>query len=278
MAGFFGLFDYSKPGKGVDKEGPQKKRIFYFFELFFRKFWKIITINMIYILFCIPIVTIGPATVALQKVLRDFSNERPVFLFSDFFEAFKKNFKQGFVVGLLDAVLIFLLGVSIYFYYQQTLLDKTFFYVPLCISICAGFVIMLMNFYIFLMISTLDMKLFPMIKNAFYLAILGIKTNLLTLVFTAAITIGISFLNILIAMLIGIVIFFALYNFIVVFNSYQYIEKFVISPYYEKTGERRPDVYYSDEEDAFDESVFEDIGTLEKPAISQSVKHSKTIK
>lgn len=28
MAGFFGLFNYSKPGKGVDKNAPEKKTIF----------------------------------------------------------------------------------------------------------------------------------------------------------------------------------------------------------------------------------------------------------
>ena len=71
MAGFFGLFDYSKPGKGVDKNGPQKKRFFHFFELYFRKFWKLITLNMLYVLFCIPIVTIGPATAAMTYILKN---------------------------------------------------------------------------------------------------------------------------------------------------------------------------------------------------------------
>jgi len=30
MAGFFGLFDYTKPGKGVNKSEPQKKKSFFF--------------------------------------------------------------------------------------------------------------------------------------------------------------------------------------------------------------------------------------------------------
>ena len=34
MAGFFGLFDYSKPGPGVHKNGPKKKS-FVVFEIFF---------------------------------------------------------------------------------------------------------------------------------------------------------------------------------------------------------------------------------------------------
>ena len=97
-----GLFNYSKPGPGVDKNGPKKKRFFYFLELFGRKFWKLLELNLLYLLCCIPVVTIGPATCGLVYILRNFANEKPVFMVSDFFDAFKSNFKQGFVLGLLD--------------------------------------------------------------------------------------------------------------------------------------------------------------------------------
>ena len=64
------MFNYSKPGPGVDKDGPQKKRFFYFFELFGRKFWKLIELNLLYLVCCIPIVTIGPATCGLVYILQ----------------------------------------------------------------------------------------------------------------------------------------------------------------------------------------------------------------
>ena len=41
MAGFFGIGDFTKEGKGVDKDAPKKRGIFAFFELFFRKFWPV---------------------------------------------------------------------------------------------------------------------------------------------------------------------------------------------------------------------------------------------
>lgn len=61
MAGFFGLFDYSKEGPGVDKNAPKKKGFVVFFEIYFRKFWKLICANLLYVLFTIPILTIGMA-------------------------------------------------------------------------------------------------------------------------------------------------------------------------------------------------------------------------
>ena len=52
-----GLFGggFTKPGPGIDKNAPKKKGIFLYFEIFFRKFWKLMQLNMIYFLFCLPL-------------------------------------------------------------------------------------------------------------------------------------------------------------------------------------------------------------------------------
>lgn len=47
-------FNYAKPGKGVDKRDPNKKRIAIFFEIFFRKFWSLCKTNLLYVICCIP--------------------------------------------------------------------------------------------------------------------------------------------------------------------------------------------------------------------------------
>ena len=57
MAGFFGLFNYAKPGKGVSKDEPEKKRFFLFFELYFRKFWKLLLVNLIYAVITFPLLS-----------------------------------------------------------------------------------------------------------------------------------------------------------------------------------------------------------------------------
>lgn len=45
---------YDKPGKGIDPDAPQKRSFFRFFDIFFRKFWKFIKINLLYVLVSIP--------------------------------------------------------------------------------------------------------------------------------------------------------------------------------------------------------------------------------
>ena len=54
MAGFFGLFDYTKEGPGVYPDEPPKGPFALFFSILGRKFWKIVTINLMYILFSLP--------------------------------------------------------------------------------------------------------------------------------------------------------------------------------------------------------------------------------
>lgn len=51
-----GIFNnnYSKPGPGIYKDTPKKKGLALFYELFFRKFWKLVQLNLLYIVTLIP--------------------------------------------------------------------------------------------------------------------------------------------------------------------------------------------------------------------------------
>lgn len=48
------LFDYTTPGKGVSKDEPKKKGVALFWDILSRKFWKMVSLNLLYILFSIP--------------------------------------------------------------------------------------------------------------------------------------------------------------------------------------------------------------------------------
>ncbi len=56
MAGIFGFFDFTKPGKGVDADAPPKKPFFLFFELVWRKLSRLVTLNFMYFIICLPLI------------------------------------------------------------------------------------------------------------------------------------------------------------------------------------------------------------------------------
>lgn len=264
MAGIRGMFDYSKPGKGVDKDAPQKKPFFRFFELFFRKFWKMMELNWLYLLFCLPIVTIGPATIAMNRLMKEYVCERPVFMLSDFWKYFKENFKAGIIMEILNLLIAALL-VSGYLFYFSRIWDNLLLFIPMAILFAFAFIWIVANYYIFLMIPTVDMKLKPIIKNAIKLT-MGLKVNWLAFIIMIAL-IAAMIVFFPYSFIVALLVFFSLYYFIIAFICYPNIEKYVIEPYYEKTGERRPDVYYPPEDfDEEEDIIFEDMGSEEPMA------------
>lgn len=54
MAGFFGFINYNKEGKGVNPEDLERGPLPTFFGILGRKFWKLIPINLLYVIFSLP--------------------------------------------------------------------------------------------------------------------------------------------------------------------------------------------------------------------------------
>lgn len=54
----FKLFDYNTPGPGVSKDEPPKKGLARFGDILYRRFWKMVSLNAIYLLFSVPLLII----------------------------------------------------------------------------------------------------------------------------------------------------------------------------------------------------------------------------
>lgn len=273
----FGLWDYNKAGKGVAKNEPEKKPFFKFFELFSRKFWQLFQINMLYMLFCIPIVTIGPATAAMTQIMRKYVLEQPIFMFSEFWNAFKKNFKQALIIGIFDVLFIILFAYSFIFYNSALALESTTQNtILMAVTTASAIMVSILHFYIYPQIVALNLKLPAIIKNSLLLTILGLKSNVVTLVVSA-------FLVITMVLLFPYSVFAlpflpaAWISFLGVFNSYPVIQKHIITPYYEARGEKNPEIPFVHEEDK-KEALFEDFGGREQEIKSKPKTKGKVIK
>lgn len=232
MAGIFGFFDYTKPGKGVEKDEPKKPRFLLFWELYFRKFWKLIQLNLLFVAFSLLIVTIGPATAGMTYVLRSMANEQPVFLFSDFWDGFKNNLKQSLIYSVFWVVMVILIITSWQFY-TANMSVSTWMYVPFGLCFMLALLFTFMSFYAFLMIVTIDLPLFAILKNCLILSIVCLKTNFITLFFVALILFAV-YLFLPISSLFVIILIPATIGFIISFNCYKEIKKYVIDPYVNK--------------------------------------------
>ncbi len=270
-----GLFyNNNEAGSGVAKHGPQKKPLFRFFEMFANKFWTFFKINLIYFVFCIPVFTFGPATAAMSAVMRNIYLERPQFVFHEFWQAFKKNFKQSFAIGVIDVIVIFL-AIFSYIFYGSRLEDNDYYWFFYALAMSAEVIFLLMNFYIYPQIVALNLKMPQIIKNSVILAFVNLKGNLVTLAFFILYEILILFFGVYVLFFLPVVPL-AWLAFLAVFNSYPAIQKLIINPYYESIGERNPEL--PPEED-YEEAVFEDKGGEEAPIkLRKEDKKGKVIK
>lgn len=276
--GFLGFGNYAKPGKGVRKDAPKKKRFFQFFEIVGRKFFNLIKLNLLFLLYCLPAfvtpffvnrmdqsvlwvlpciplcITIGPAMAAMTKICRYYTEEKPVFLWSDFFEAFKSNFKQAWPVGIINILLIILMSYSFIFYFGKST-ENWAYLIPLGLVLMVGLIAIFANYYIYLMLVSVNLKLTQMIKNSVLLAFVGMKTNFITLFFSALIVIP-SLLFFPFTLPLFLLLEFSFLTLMTVFNSWQYIYLYMVRPYYIQTGEKDP---YETDDDETEEAIFTDM-------------------
>lgn len=61
-------------------------------------------LSVLWFVCCLPIVTIGPATVAMYYVALKWARKEEVKIVATFFQAFKKNFKQAAIMNLMFLV------------------------------------------------------------------------------------------------------------------------------------------------------------------------------
>ena len=289
-------YDYHP--RGLARPPKEKKGIFKFFEVYGRRFWKLMALNLIYFVIFIPIlvgwwlvgelgsytplllglitaVLFGPATVAITKICRNYSQERNAFIVADFFDTFKKNIKQGMIMGIIDSIFIagFTVAIPSYMKWAE---KESFMYVPFVLTISFMIVFFMMHFYIYLMIASTTLSLRKILRNAFFLVPLGLKPSIFT--FLNWLWVG------------GLVVLLYPYSIFIVpiwplsflcfvnaFNCYPVIRKFVIQPYYDQRGEDNPEFDYLKKKE--DEEVFTDNPELDKPVEKkkQVKRKSKTI-
>lgn len=270
-------FSYDEAGSGVAKHGPQKKPFFKFWEVFASKFWKMITLNLIYVAFCLPIVTFGPATAAMTHVMRKFYLEDSIFMVSEFWTAFKKNFKQSVVIGIVDVFLMALGAYTAFFYMSRAdFANDSTNTLLLALSLAALVYVLMMHFYIYEQIVALNLSMGAIIKNALLLTVAGIKTNIIALI----VVVGLMTPMILFLPWTVLLMPFAPFAWIgltIMFCTYPVIQKTIINPFYEAKGEVNPELKkYMTEEG--DEAVFEDKGGEEAPMKVEVKKKGKVIR
>ena len=199
------------------------------------------------------VITFGWQNIGAAYIVRNMVRGEPVFIWSDYFYAIKRNLKQGFFLGLIDAVILFTLGFDISYFWGRggTFTLDVGFYLTIALIV----LYFLMRFYIYLLIVTFDLSIYKILKNALIFSLLGFKRNIMGVLGILLITaLHVILLLLLISTPLSglpIILPFLWYMAAVTFTSayaaYPVIDRYMIAPYANQ----------EDEEETEEESVAE---------------------
>ena len=151
------------------------------FMIFLSNLTDVVILNVLCLICCIPIVTIGSSVTAMHYVTLKMAREEEGYVFKSFFKAFKENFKQSFIAWII------FLGITVVFLLDYRILkvsgmgdNKVFLIIigAIYLFVC------LTTMYIFPLLSRFENSLKQTVKNALFMSILHIfKTIVMAIIY-----------------------------------------------------------------------------------------------
>lgn len=176
------------------------------------------------------IFTMGFTKVGTTYIYRNIVLGEPIFPFSDFFYIIKRNIKQSLIFGIIDTLFIAMFAYNIYFLFSNYS-ASSMNAIMLFFTICMATIYWIARSYAYIMIFTFDLKLSKIIKNSLYFVILGIKRNMMGVLFTLLL-VAINVLIFMLYMPVGIILPFiitvSIMDFIGVYCAYPNIDKYMV--------------------------------------------------
>ena len=175
-------------------------------------------LSLLWIFFSIPIITIGAATTAMFYVSTRRIAEREGYLTSDFWTAFKANFKKATILWLMVLALVLIMifnimNIETVGSMAVFMLAAQYVFLLLIAFICV---------YLFPMTARFEMGIKQIIKSSFYMSIRHIFTTVTCVVMLLALAIIVTdFVNILFFAAPGIYAMGSSYMIMRVFKKYR---------------------------------------------------------
>lgn len=214
------------PGKGVTEPVPvQGIRRFVF--LLLTHPWKLVTLNLLFLAFCLPVLTIPAALCGMNRVLIQLVREGRCFVWGDFIREFKAELFKSLPFGLLCALLLFdswyVLSISAGANGTNMLtLAMGFFFLGFGVLFCG---------YAFVLLAALPLRNRDILKNVLILMATEWKTNLTLL--CSALIMAIIIIALFPYSVMLLLSWFALSQLIVCTAVDVPLQKRIISPYEE---------------------------------------------
>lgn len=138
--------------------------------VFFEKLANLLWLNILWLVCCIPIITIGASTSAMYYVTLKMIRNEESYIAKSFFKAFKQNLKQATLVWI---IIIF---ASLLLVIDNQLIDvnaegiEKIVHIGICV---VGFLVLMTGIYVFPLIAKFENTTVNTLKNALLLSLIN---------------------------------------------------------------------------------------------------------
>ncbi len=142
----------------------------------------LIILNLVFLVCCIPIITIGPALTALHYVTLKMARNEESYILRSFFKSFKQNFRQGLIINLI------LLATAAILYVDFRLIPViggTTAKVLQYLLMVLAFLFAMMYMYIYPVLAKFYNPITAVLKNSLLMAIRHLPYTILEMIVTA---------------------------------------------------------------------------------------------
>lgn len=148
-------------------------------------------LNLVFILCCIPVVTIGAALTGMYYVTLKMAENEEGYIVKSFFKSFRQNFKQATVIWLI----LLIIGILFGFDFQILVnMEGSLANVMRILITAIAFLYLMLVIYVFPTLARFDNSIKTTMKNAFIMAIADLPRTVVMLVITAG-SVFITFWN-----------------------------------------------------------------------------------
>ncbi len=216
-----------------------------------------------YALGALTLFTFGLVNVGTAYILRNIAKGDPVFVWSDFWYAVKRNWKQALPFGIADVLINVILLYNVY-----TLSTGTDFMASMLFwsNIVIFAVYFCMRFYIYVQMLTFKLSIFKILKNSLIFSLVGFKRNILAVLGIAfgvlvevALLFGFGGLLMPFAIAAPLALLFSAFAYMKVYAAYFKIEEIMIIPYKMEHPE-----LYPEEDESSDAIMVDDVTERER--------------
>ena len=210
------------------------------------RFADLLWLNILYIICCIPIFTIGAATTSLYYVTLKMAKDEESYITKSFFKSFKQNFKQATGIWMVFVVL-FAVVITDVVIVNRNLLGESLGAsglknVILVASGVIGIVAMFILIYVFPILAQFENSTKNTVKNAFLISIRHLPYTVLFVVIIAVPVVLMYFSNT------ALMLVFIIFSLIAYINSQFFKKIFVLYMPEDTTGSEDEHIFSDGEE------------------------------